>query len=101
MANQTIDLQAKVYMYDLNNCAKENGFKADEVWELHMATDAEKKEIEKKYFPTIATKVLPEILSELFNSVKAMLIQTISDSDNISKMDLQYLIAFNPKRPRN
>lgn len=47
MVNQTVELQAKIYVYDLNNCANEYGFKDDEGWELSLANDAEKSEIEK------------------------------------------------------
>jgi hypothetical protein len=106
MANQTIDYQASVYVYDLNNCAKEYGFKPDEEWTFSMANDAEKKILEKRYYPVITAKVLPEILSELFNLVKTKLKQARTnmehnlDTDNAPDSPLQYLIAFNPKRFR-
>ncbi|WP_295655011.1 hypothetical protein [uncultured Mucilaginibacter sp.] len=108
MTKETVEYQAKVYVYDLDNCAKENGFKPDESWELSLATMEEKKAIEKKYFPTIATKVLPEILGELFGLVKAKLIHAKSemekkfDSNTLFNKtnEHQYLIAFNPKRER-
>jgi hypothetical protein len=38
MSDQTIEFQAKIYFYDLMNCAREFGFKADENWEVSMAT---------------------------------------------------------------
>ncbi len=106
MTNQTVEMQAKVYVYDLNNCAKEFGFKTDEGWDLNLATLAEKTAIEKDYYPTISTKVLPEILSELFGLVKAKLtvaksiIDKKSDTETTSGKLLQYLVAFNPKRHR-
>ncbi len=57
-----------------NNCARENGFKPDETWEFSLATDTEKSNFrEKKYFPTISAKVMPEFLSELVNLVKSKL----------------------------
>ncbi|MVN21432.1 hypothetical protein [Mucilaginibacter arboris] len=106
MINQTVEVQAKVYVYDLNNCAKEFGFKPDESWELNLATNEEKLAIEKDYYPTISAKVLPEILSELFGLVKAKLslakthTENKSDVKAVSESPLNYLIAFNPKRLR-
>ncbi len=106
MTNQTVEMQAKVYVYDLNNCAKEFGFKADEGWDLNLATVEEKTAIEKDYYPTVSAKVLPEILSELFGLVKAKLTAAKSiidkklDTDVSSDSPLQYLVAYNPKRHR-
>jgi len=107
MANPAVELQAKMYVYDLNNTAREYGFKPDEGWELNVATQDEKVFIEKRYHPTIAAKVLPEILSELFGVVKDKLSQVKSEirnnlqTGNINNTELQYLVAFNPKRPRH
>jgi len=106
MANKLTEFQAKVYVYDLNNCAKEFGFKEDEGWELNLATTDEKTALEKKYYPTISTKVLPEILIELFGLVREKLVQATSnihnklDTSNPSNHNMQYLVAFNPKRHR-
>jgi len=106
MGNQIVEYQAKLYLYDLNNCAKEFGFKEDEGWELSLATDEEKKSLQKKYYPVISTKVVPEILTELFNNVRSKLSQAKSniqnkfDTDNLAAHNLQYLVAFNPKRYR-
>jgi hypothetical protein len=108
MTTETIEFQAKVYVYDLNNCARENGFKPDETWQLSLATNDEKKAIEKKYHPTMSTKVLPEFLGELFGLVKEKMIQAKSEMEKKFDGDTlfnktnehQYLIAFNPKRER-
>lgn len=108
MTTATLEYQAKVYVYDLNNCAVENGFKPGESWEISLATAEEKKAIEKKYFPTMSAKVLPEVLGELFSLVKAKMIQAKSESEkNFDSNSLfnktnehQYLMAFNPKRER-
>ncbi|HTI57767.1 hypothetical protein [Mucilaginibacter sp.] len=106
MTNKIVDFQAKVYVYDLNNCAREFGFKDDEGWELSLATQDERKALEKKYYPIVSTKVLPEILVELFGLVKDKLeqarsnIQNQLDAGNKADSNMQYLVAFNPKRHR-
>lgn len=103
MSDQTIEFQAKIYVYDLNNCAREFGFKADENWDVSMVTSQQKADIEKKYFPTLAAKVLPEMLAEMLGSVKFKLNQGIKkmlDTTGIRQQDLQYLVAYNPNRLR-
>jgi hypothetical protein len=106
MTKETMELKAKIYVYDLNNCARENGFKADETWEFSLATDTEKTVLEKKYYPTISAKVMPEFLSELVNLVKSKLTHATYNIDragthNVKESGLQYLIAYNPNRLRH
>jgi len=106
MIQRSVEFKAKEYVYDLNNCASEYGFKDDEGWELSLATDVEKMAIEKKYYPTVSAKDLPETLSELFRLVKAKLVAAKSamegkfDASNHVNNNLQYLVAYNPKRTR-
>lgn len=106
MNNQTVEYQATAYVYDLNNCAIEYGFKADEGWELSLATVFEKTALEKKYYPTVTIKALPETLLELVRIVKNKLITAKYDMErkfdpsHHADVSLQYLIAFNPKRAR-
>jgi hypothetical protein len=49
---------------------------------VSLATAAEKTAIEKSYYPTISTKVVPEILSEMFRIVKAALGENRDNPDN-------------------
>lgn len=105
MKNKTVEYQAMAYVYDLNNCAIEYGFKTDEGWELSLATALEKTALEKKYYPTVTIKALPETLLELVRRVKNKLIAAKYDMERTFDADsndvsLQYLIAFNPKRAR-
>jgi hypothetical protein len=106
MGNQKVEFQAKLYVYDLNNCAREFGFKDDEGWELNLVSNEEKTSLQKKYYPVVTTKVVPEVLAELFTQVKDQLVQAKSniqnklDMERLSVHDLQYLVAFNPKRYR-
>lgn len=106
MINKNTEFEAKMYMYDLNNCARENGFKAEEKWEVSLATDDEKIAIENKYTPTIAVKYAPAILSEMFGLVKEQLHQSKTEAemelnnDKTRVNNLKYLVAFNVKRIR-
>jgi len=106
MNEQIIEYQAKEYLFDLNNTARENGFKTDEHWKVTLATAAEKTAIEKVYYPTISTKAGPEILSGMFLLVKAALPEgpdnreNAMDADSVAKNQLQYVVAYNPKRAR-
>ncbi|MDB5115161.1 MAG: hypothetical protein JWQ79_653 [Mucilaginibacter sp.] len=106
MKEQTIENQTKIYLYDLMNTAKEHGFKADDNWELSMVTDTERIKIQKDYYPTIATKVIPEFLLQVFHLTKLRLNQTLNkneegqNSRSVVSNELNYIVAFNPKRPR-
>jgi hypothetical protein len=105
MNNQTPEYQAKEYLFDLTNAATENSFKADENWQVSLATAAEKAAIEKNYYPTISTKVMPEVLSEMFRIVKATLkqvynLEKLLDVNSLEKSQVQYVVAYNPNRLR-
>jgi hypothetical protein len=106
MKEQSIENQTKMYLYDLMNTAKEFGFKGDDSWELTMVTDLERKKIQKDYYPTIATKVIPEFLLQVFNLTKSRLNQSSGRAEetpgnrSVINADLSFIVAFNPKRPR-
>lgn len=106
MNNQTVKFKAKEYIYDLSNAAKENGFKTDEGWEVSLVSAEQKIAIEKKYYPTIAQKIVPEILMDTFRMVKATLNQSIKEATQVIEKrpvpqpQLQYLMAYNPNRLR-
>jgi hypothetical protein len=107
MSEQTLEFEARVYVYDLQNCAKEFGFKTDENWEIMLASRSEKTTLEKKYFPMLALRVLPESLNEMFNLVKGKMRQTLDATekkpaeDEIRQRELQYLVAYSAVRLRN
>ncbi|MDN3551619.1 hypothetical protein [Mucilaginibacter aquaedulcis] len=106
MNNPTIEYQAKMYVYDLKNCASEFGFKADEYWEVGMASREEKSAIEKQYAPTLSASVLPEMLCEMLRVVRYKLTQQLVGSGKpidlatIRQQHLQYLVAYSPNRVR-
>jgi hypothetical protein len=107
MKNDAVVFQAKIYAFDLANCAREFGFKADEVWELSLASREEKSALEKLYFPIISAKILPEMLSEMFGLVRKKLNRATDnteknpDTKDIRRQNKEYLVAFNPLRTRN
>jgi len=106
MQEQTIESQTQLYLFDLMNTAKEHGFKADDNWQLSLATDAERSKIQKNYHPTVAAKMFPEILLPVFQSIKSKLHQTLNseeqlmDVKSIKNDNLKFLVAFIPTRQR-
>jgi hypothetical protein len=102
---QTIESQTRMYMFDLLNTAKEHGFKGEDNWELTMVTDTERIRIQKDYYPTVAAKIFPEILLQVLHTIKSRLNQSNkgeqrADERQVLNEELNYLVAFNPKRPR-
>ena len=102
---QTAQYKAAEYMYDLSNTALENGFKTDERWEVSMATADEKKAIEKQYYPTVASGIIPDLLTTTFRLVKNQLKQSIKEhvasTDRFAEQPVyEYLVAYNANRPR-
>ncbi len=106
MNNQTAKFKATEYLYDLANTATENGFKTDERWEVNLVSEVEKLAIERQYYPTVASRFIPDILLDAYRMVKGQLKQTITqhtwDVDRYAEPQhvMQYVIAFNPDRLR-
>jgi len=103
---QTANYKASEYIYELGNIALENGFKPDEHWDVQIATAAEKNAVEKLYYPTVATSILPELLNETFALVKAQMKQVV-ELEKAKILDrfapepvYEYLVAFNSARIR-
>lgn len=98
--------QARTYVYDLMNEAKEHGFKAEDKWKLNLVNEAEKSRLQKDYHPAVASKVAPEAILEVFHTVKSALRQALSkedlllDTKTILDDQLNYIVAFNPNRSR-
>jgi hypothetical protein len=79
---------------------------ADEHWKISLATASGKAIIEKNYHPTIAVKVVPEVLAELYRIVKDSLSQGLDSSKkdmytaSLQKNQVQYFVAYIPTRLR-
>lgn len=106
MENQKIEDQSKIYLFDLMNTARENGFKPDEKWQLGLASEVEKTKLQKDYYPAIVAKVFPEMLLPVYEAVKAKLNQTLNSDEQLLNMKtvlsekLNYIVAYIPARQR-
>jgi hypothetical protein len=100
----TTEQQAGNYVGDLVSCARAFGFNRDECWKVGLVSDAEKKEIEKKYFPTISVQGLPGILEELLHLIKKKLSRPDSlisvKSMSAANLNVRHMIAYNATRLR-
>ncbi|WP_207532448.1 hypothetical protein [Desertivirga arenae] len=105
MISTTVEFEARMYLFDLSNCAQEYWFKADEGWDLCLATSAQKLELERKFHPTLSKNGLPEMLLQLHQLVKTKLHKAnphIEQSGHQEHMTTapEFLIAFNRNRLR-
>ncbi|MEO6852244.1 MAG: hypothetical protein ABI203_02660 [Mucilaginibacter sp.] len=106
MTNQTLESQAREYVYDLKNCASEYGFNNLEGWEFSLVTDVEKTKIEKEYYPTIAAHPAQDALLEFLKLVKSKLLLPLNEEENgfdatsAAHKNIRHLIAFNSKMHR-
>ncbi|GAB2695053.1 hypothetical protein GCM10027037_18340 [Mucilaginibacter koreensis] len=106
MNEQQVEQQIRIYLFDLMNTAREHGFKTDDNWEINLVADAEKADIQRQYYPYIATRMFPETVLPIFHEIKSRLNQPLSkiqealDVNTVLKDDLRYLVAYNVKRPR-
>jgi len=104
--NPIIENQTRMYLFDLTNAALENGFKEDDNWELVLGTEAQKTKIQKDYYPAVSAKVFADIALPLYHSIKSRLHQPLNTIDQsldvktVLKDNLNYVIAYNPKRER-
>ncbi|WP_207426709.1 hypothetical protein [Pedobacter sp. SYSU D00535] len=98
MSKLTVENQVRSYIFELKNCANEYGFKVDG-WELCMGTASEKEKLEKKYYPTFSARLMPELLTGVFLSVKEGLQLTSPQNEMAGvRAGTDYLIAYNPSR---
>jgi len=102
MANKTLALQAKNYLTELNNTAHEYGFSPND-WTITLANEAERKSIEKKYYPAVFAEVLSLDLSD-FNSLLKIKYENANSDVEVklaarqSSTSSAYFCAFNPER---
>jgi hypothetical protein len=101
MTTPTIDYQANLFLYDLDNRAKEHWFKSEEKWEIVIATLEEKTAIEKKYFPVVnldgafpEMKAIAQIVNNKLKPFAEISYPIIKGNENV------WLLAYTPTRVR-
>jgi hypothetical protein len=102
MADENIIYQTNLFLYDLNNRAKEHWFKTDEKWVLVLATAGEKTAVEKMYFPVVSLEGSSSAISAIAERVDARLNPLKQVSYPVIKgNDPVWLLAYSPLRLRN
>ena len=94
---QTVEREASLYLFDLQNYARENGYQADDNWQLTRATLDEKRDLERTYQLIMSGKYLPEAMSEILRLVRSKLnpVEMLKDADsNLSANTGPYLVAY-------
>lgn len=103
MKNDNIALQAKLFLYHLNNSNHENGIRKDECWTLKQVDERGKTEIERAYNPTVLAMVEPKALRDL--SLSVMIYLNTQPGLRLLNASIEevpgasYLIAFVATRP--
>lgn len=97
--------EARLFLYDLANLAKEHWFKPAEHWALSLANEAEKAVIEKRYHPTLyiqgETLALQQVAEIMRTELHlAVLVSEVPDERRARKTPPTYLLAYNPLRER-
>jgi hypothetical protein len=96
--------EARLFLYDLANLAKEHWFKGVEHWSLVLANNAEKLAVEKQYQPVLNITGEPEFLQKVYELMSAEMkfnpIPVEVPERGTRKEPATYLIAFNSERQR-
>ncbi len=103
MISSTINTKTRTYIFELQNCAGEFGFKTNS-WKLDFATDLEKKNIEKEFHPTLSMQVSSANSVAVFDMVSSALtypdLSAAHQPVPIQAVDDFFLVAFHPDRKR-
>ncbi len=103
MTETDLPVIAKLFLFDLENSAKEQWFKTEETWELSIGDTVKKAAIEKAYYPVISVCVSQPLIKELFVLVSHQVHPgktVIMDAKVYKGNETLYLIAYNPGRRR-
>ncbi|WP_316828441.1 hypothetical protein [Pedobacter miscanthi] len=82
MANNDQKVQAKVFLYELNNTRHEYGFTVNEEWTLDLATNAQRKDLENKFYPILSLTVVPENIMGMLDLLEGQLGNAVSHIKN-------------------
>lgn len=95
---ETINSQANLYLFDLQNYARENGCYIDDSWQVRQVTFDEKAALERSYQLTLCSKYLPEEITGLLQVLELKLNPMKQASLTSDKKEGQYLIAFHSEK---
>ena len=104
MQNKDVALEAKVFLFHLNNSNDENGIRADEGWKICQVNETEKVKIEQDYYPTVSAEVNPSMMNDFSDCL--MLNLTSYSKVKLKNGLIQaspgstHLIAYSPLRIR-
>lgn len=103
MDNQSAQNLAILFLFDLQNSAKEHWFKPGEIWELSIADTKEKAALEKGYHPVLSAAGPPKEIEEIYDLVEHQLYPEKKSAIRVKKYkdtDTIYIVAYNPIRMR-
>ncbi len=105
MKNKTAAFEADLFNFQLKNSADECGFKADDTWIVKLVDEVEMNRLRRNFIPSVVSLINPKDLVEVYKSVKLKLKQIEEpeivelNKKEIEKLKLNYIIAYNEKRP--
>lgn len=82
MVSNDAKVQAKVFLYELNNTRHEYGFSANEEWTLDLATNSQKKDLENKYYPLLSITIAPENIMGMLDLLEDKLENAVTNIKN-------------------
>jgi len=105
MSEQNIIQSARDYVSNLLKAAGENGFKPAESWDLRLVDASAKRALQRNYYPTVAAGLIPAAVTQFIKEVKAAMARSDASFTRVGNIDLktcelQFLVAYNAKRPR-
>lgn len=78
---QSPENQVNLFLFDLQNEAKEHGFKQNETWTLELASEHEIARLKRFHHPVVSLRLQSSALLEIYKSVKGRLKQALSTAD--------------------
>lgn len=98
-----LNKQANLFLFDLQNEAREHGFKDDDSWDLQLVTENEMIGLKRQHHLVISLRLQPQALLKVYQQVKSKL-QSLSNTDlaltagDLSREDKSHLAAYPAKK---
>lgn len=99
MASDSVGLQAKAFLYELNNIRYEYGFSEKDKWVLELTGPNGKRDLESRFYPILDTKIAPD---DILSFLKLLSPKLADEADKLiqkqrgkrTAKDPTYLIAY-------